>query len=102
VPFFCKLGFSLFEVNSDFCRVQTIKRREYGGGLHKFEPRDLEKIPTLDITKLNRPAVKKLASFFDSLSSEFSGKDKDTEIRQKLDALIQKLVSSTEIKKLAK
>ena len=82
-------------LNSDFCReIQTIKRREYGGGLHKFEPRDLEKIPILDVTKLNRNDVEKLASLFDALSLEFRNKEKETEIRKTIDDLIQKLVAS--------
>lgn len=81
-------------LNSDFCReIQTIKRREYGGGLHKFEPRDMENVPTLDITRFERIDVESLASLFDALNSEFNNKVKEKDVRRKLDEFIQHLIS---------
>ena len=67
--------------------IQTVSRREYGGGLHKFEPGDLEKLLVIDVTKLKKSQIKKLAGLFDKLS-----KKSDDEILEKIDSAIKEIV----------
>ena len=67
--------------------IQTVSRREYGGGLHKFEPGDLEKLLVLDVTKLKKSQIKKLAGLFDELS-----KKSDGEILEKIDSAIKEVI----------
>jgi len=46
-------------LNSDICKkIQTIKRREYGGGLHKFEPGDMEFFASFRCYKIKRKRYK--------------------------------------------
>src|SRR5207249_4998926 len=54
--------------SNEFRRRQTIWRREYGGGLHKFEPSDLDEVPVLDVLRLPSAARGRLAKLFDELS----------------------------------
>jgi adenine-specific DNA-methyltransferase len=88
-------------LNSNLCaNIQAIKRREYGGGLHKFEPRDLEMLPVLDITKLKREEIERLASLFDKLcqtarmnpENEFQVKN---EIDTELNKILQEKIEDT-------
>lgn len=52
-------------LNSDLCMtIQKRARREYGNGLHKFEPRDLLELPTMPITEIGKKDVLSMASLF--------------------------------------
>jgi adenine-specific DNA-methyltransferase len=77
-------------LNSGICEeIQVTARREYGGGLHKFEPKDLEKLLVLDVTKLNKSDLKLLANLFDSLCIS-----KDPEqLKSEIDIVIRKIMS---------
>ncbi len=76
--------------NSGICgEIQVIARREYGGGLHKFEPKDLEKLLVLDVTKLKKPDLELLANLFDNLCIS-----KDPEhLKSEMDIVIRKIIS---------
>jgi adenine-specific DNA-methyltransferase len=81
-------------LNSDLCKeLQIIKRREYGGGLHKFEPRDLESIPTLDLSRLSKDNLEFLASMFDKLCSSFRKGEDETRIKKELDSFLRSLIA---------
>ena len=67
--------------------IQTVSRREYGGGLHKFEPGDLEKLLVIDVTKLKKSQIKKLAGLFDELL-----KKSDDEVLEKIDSAIKEII----------
>lgn len=84
----------LVYLNSDLCKeIQAIKRREYGGGLHKFEPKDLEKVPTLDVTRLSMSELQALASMFDGLCSAFRERKDETQLRKELDIFTKSILS---------
>ena len=53
-------------LNSVHCTaVQKTARREYGDGLHKFEPGDLLQLPVLPVSRLDAGTVSELALLFD-------------------------------------
>lgn len=55
-------------LNSGHCAsVQGEVRREYGNGLHKFEPSDLLQLPVLPVSRLDAAVVSELALLFDGL-----------------------------------
>lgn len=55
-------------LNSGYCMsLQAEVRREYGNGLHKFEPSDLLQLPVLPVSRMAPGAVSELARLFDGM-----------------------------------
>lgn len=78
-------------LNSDLCaEIQKTARREYGGGLHKFEPRDLLDLPVLPITKLGRTDVAELAAAFRRLLEH----DSDDRIQSAANHIVREITAS--------
>ena len=73
-------------LNSDICaEIQKTARREYGGGLHKFEPGDLEKLLVIDVTELKKSDLTILSSLFDKFcvaSNDVVKKEIDVELKR--------------------
>lgn len=79
-------------LNSDHCK-ELIKRemRSYGGGLNKFEPKDLENIPVPDINKVPQEKINQIVSLFN---------DYLTKIRSKQPAKSEKIQLENEFEKI--
>ena len=61
-------------LNSLHCMsAQGEVRREYGNGLHKFEPGDLKQLPVLPVSRLGAGAVSELARLFDGMCAGAGG-----------------------------
>lgn len=58
-------------LNSDLCMmVQKQTRREYGNGLHKFEPGDLSELPVMPVAHMSRNDLEEIASLFQTTVKE--------------------------------
>jgi hypothetical protein len=82
-------------LNSGLCaKVQEFMRREYGGGLHKFEPRDLEELLVLDVTALPPDRRNELAGLFDKLRVTVRDKaSHEVAIRTEIDNELRSILS---------
>ena len=79
-------------LNSDLCmEIQKQARREYGNGLHKFEPSDLLDLPTMPIDRIGRKDTLKMASLFRRLARAKSG---TKNVREKIDDTVREIALS--------
>lgn len=81
-------------LNSNVCtKYMRLEKRTYGGGLDKFEPKDLENILVIDINNTPEALVNSLASLFDSLSSSTDA-GLSVKIKQSIDAVVKEIIIS--------
>lgn len=79
-------------LNSDLCMsIQKQARREYGNGLHKFEPSDLLDLPAIPIDEIGRKDVLKMASLFRKLARTKSG---TKNVKEKIDDTVREIALS--------
>ena len=79
-------------LNSDLCMdIQKQARREYGNGLHKFEPSDLLDLPTMPIDKIGRKDALKMASLFRRLVGTKSNTEN---VKEKIDDTVREIALS--------
>ena len=79
-------------LNSDLCmEIQKQARREYGNGLHKFEPSDLLDLPTMPIDRIGRKDTLKMASLFRRLART---KSRTENVRAKIDDTVREIALS--------
>jgi len=79
--------------------IMFLEKRIYGGGLDKFEPKDLEEIMVIDINNLDKKIIKKLSKFFDALciASRNNNIKGENQIKTKIDKIIKNIIDSKNI-----
>jgi len=90
-----KLLFLVAFLNSNHCR-ELMKRemRSYGGGLNKFEPRDLENIPVPDINKISNEKISEIASTFNEYLSKARIKEDTTAHKSELEMYFENILNA--------
>mgnify|MGYP001770749857 CR=1 FL=1 len=74
--------------------IATIYGRIYGTGLRKVEPRDLEKLPVLDVTAISRNDLELLSDLFDELcKASRQGESLEEEVKSKIDEVILNILA---------
>ena len=71
--------------------IQKRARREYGNGLHKFEPSDLLELPILPMTEVGKTDVSRMASLFRRLAKSGT---KEDDIREEINDVVWEIASS--------
>lgn len=86
-----KIKALLCYLNSEICNiVQKQYRREYGNGLHKFEPNDLLELPIIPISDMANQEIEELSSLFENMT--YAGLT--VKSRQIIDKKVHEIVES--------
>ena len=90
-----KLLFLVAFLNSEHCK-ELMKRemRSYGGGLNKFEPKDLENIPVPNINKVSQQKINEIASLFEEYLEKSRNKQDISNHKIKLENEFEKILNS--------
>jgi adenine-specific DNA-methyltransferase len=90
-----KLLFLVAFLNSDHCR-ELMKRemRSYGGGLNKFEPKDLENIYIPDINKIPQKKINEIASVFEEYLKKSRNGEDINDCKTRLEKEFEKILNS--------
>ncbi len=90
-----KLLFLVAFLNSEHCK-ELIKRemRSYGGGLSKFEPKDLENIPVPNINKISQQKINEIALLFEDYLRMLRNKQDASSQKIKLENEFEKILSA--------
>lgn len=77
-------------------KIMFSEKRTYGGGLDKFEPRDLEEIMVIDVNNLDKITIKKLSNLFDKLckANRKNNIELEQKIKNQIDNIIKTIVNS--------
>jgi len=84
-------------LNSNICKeIATLCGRIYGTGLRKLEPKDLERLPVIDISSLDQENIKRLANLFDELC-RISREDvtKEGEVKKKIGETVRNILKNS-------
>lgn len=72
-------------------KIISLQKRAYGGGLDKFEPKDLENIYVLDVEKIDKTKIAELSSLFDHLCLAKTKQEEDI-AKSKIDVAIREVI----------
>jgi adenine-specific DNA-methyltransferase len=79
-------------------KIQEFMRREYGGGLHKFEPADLEELLVLDTENISDEDKEGLSILFDELCTiHRNSPNEEPQVLSRIDQRINTLLAGTNL-----
>jgi adenine-specific DNA-methyltransferase len=81
---------ALLAVLNSMVSKQTLRHvgRSYGGDTIKLEPRELDRVPVLNLLKLGETECRRLATLFDTLCAANSDEEEDA-IRRAIDEMVE-------------